>query len=161
MIQDTINKQEEELKSLVSSLDINAFSISFNLYMMNNPNTPNTLLFKATALLCYIASKKNVEFYKLLQSTKREDLNNPNIQFVIKVIQYTSHYDTDSLKSLYEISGSEFKGIMKIILDNHEEGIRNILKQDIGNDAEHSSNLSDHSTDIKDCMFVLKNFIGN
>jgi len=154
-------EQENELRTLISSMQIERFLISFNLYFSNRPNTSDTLLFKAVALLCYLSMKRNVEFYELLQSIQQEDLSNANIQFVLRLCECMSHYDTEALRKLYDACGNDFKNIMKIILDNVMDNTESTLKQDIRSGNGEYPVKNSHLEDIKDTIFFIKNFAGN
>lgn len=153
--------QERNLKELLSALDIRSFQISFGMYLSSKPVTQHTLFFKSAALLSYLATRDSVEFNKLVQTLKREDLDNTFVVHVMKTWESLLRYDTDAQKALCGTCCTDLKGLMETVLASYLDSTESTLRQDIGPGGIGSSMPRDHVQDVKDCIFVVKNFLGN
>lgn len=160
-MEDRLETQENNLRDLLSALDMHSFQISFSVYLSNSPSTQHTLFFKSAALLSYLATQNTVEFNKLVQTLGKDDLDNASVAFVLKAWESLSCYDTDSLRMLYDSCSEDFKGLMGMVLSNHSGSIEVTLRQDIGAAGLDSTVPRDHIQDVKDCIFVVRNFSGN
>lgn len=157
----TLNEQESQLLAFLASSDIQSFVLSFDLYHCSNPNTQNTLFLKAAALLSHLSFNNIEGFYKLIQAITIDEISDPNVVIVLKVFDCISRLDFESLKEVSENCPENLKILVENVVKKHLEILENALKQPNNTQEGHIEMDNDSEQIIKDCIFVVKNFIEN
>lgn len=151
---------EKTLLEYVSKDDSVSFLLGYSLYLINPPDTQNTLFLKSYALMCHLSENNLVEFHKLLQSVDYSNYRNPYVEFVLAVYDYLLQHDGQSLKKLSSTCDPELSGIMNKIYNKHCELLKCIKSKNIEN-SKISEEKEDDRQNIVDSVYVVKNFLGN
>ncbi len=152
---------EKQMNAFLKDGDYQGFLNAFNLYLCAIETTQQTLYYKAIALLYYLSSKDLASYNKLVQTISIEEINNEFIEVVLNVNDSINRFDLESLKNILKKCPSGLKPLVEIVAKNQRESIQNNLNKDAG-DADvltvSSTNVIDS---LKDCVEVVKNFMGN
>lgn len=157
----TLEEQESKLMSFLSSSDIKNFLMSFDLYHCSSPNTQKTLFFKAAALLAHLSLNNMEGFYKLVQVITIDEISDVSIDTALKVFDCLSRLDFHSLKDVSSNCPADMKSLVESVYEKHSEIFKNALEgsKKVQNESVKIDDESEQV--IKDCIFVVKNFIEN
>lgn len=168
---------EQHMNEFLESRDFTGFLNAYSLYMCAGPSHENLPFYRAAALLCFLIEGSSVEFNTLLQNVSKEDVQsvengeNECLSVVFKVSDAIHRLDFDSLTSLCRKKENK-KGennrkadslgpLVEEIVKRQQKIIENTMGQSPG-EAEAITRISKDVLDsFKDCVFVVKNFMGN
>lgn len=152
---------ESLMNSFIKSHDNKSFINAYNLYLCTGHSSENSIFFKSVALLCYLADRNTVEFNKLMQSVKIQELANEHLEIVLNVSDSILRFDFESLKIILGKCPKALKMLVEEIAKNQQMIIESSKEHNAG-EAEAITRVSEDVLDsLKDCVFVVKNFMGN
>ena len=152
---------ESHMKSFLQSKDYKGFLNAFNLYLCSGMKSENSTYFKSVALLCYLMEGNTLEFNKLIQTTKSDEMNNESIETVIKVADSIHRLDFESFKKILSTCPKALKHVIEKIMKNQQQLMESSLKHDAGESEAITKVSKDVIESMKDCIYVIKNFMGD
>lgn len=144
----------------LNELDIPHFLFFFNIYQFTTKSSSDTIFFKAVALLLYLSEGNIVEFNKLIQTISIEEIENPHIEFVLKVQDCVLGFDFEGLKSLITTAHEKFRIWVQKIYERKTKSLDKALK-DTGETVVATGSQPNVETVISDCLFIVEKFAGN
>lgn len=156
-----IQEVENDMFEYVKTSDYTLFVQTFNLYLGLYPTTENTLYLKSIALLYHLGRQSMREYYTLLQSVKICDLDDKHILFVLEVEDAAVKCDTQGLSRLAGGCGDGVRDVMNMLIRSVCAKVEKVLAEDISQNDVAAGGGGDVYQNIKDCLFVCREFSGN
>ncbi|KAI4291181.1 hypothetical protein PAPHI01_0455 [Pancytospora philotis] len=157
-----IGEIEAELLGYVKSGEYEMFIQSFCLYRGLSPATNNTTRLKVLALLYYLAAGQMVEYRMLIQAISLRELKEEGcVGFLLNVEDALVKSDVGELHRLLKEAPEEAQDLMQRLLVSMKEKMDATLAKDIGRSCESTELPSSSMQDIKDILYVCREFQEN
>lgn len=154
---------ENELFDYLRTKQYFIFLQTFNLYLGLTPPTNSSLRLKVLALLLYLAKGNMEDYYILIQSIRMDELADEGMQFILQVEECMAKRDMETLRNISGRYNDEIGYIMNMLVERlskeEEQTATPTLESNEPDKAAAGS--SDNLQNIKDCIFVCKNFPPN
>lgn len=149
---------EEQMNSFLQNRDYKSFLDAYNLFLCSGSDST---YFKSIALLCHLADSNNLEFNKLIQTTDRSEINNEYIETVVRVSDSILRFDFESFKLILRNCVDVYKPLVEKIIENQRRLMESSLNHNTGDSNALTKVSGDAVETLKDCVFVIRNFMGD
>lgn len=156
-----IQEVERDMFEYLKAADYTFFIQTFNLYLGLYPTTEDTLYLKSVALLYHLGSQSMREYYTLLQSLRIGDLGSESIQFVLRAEDAVTKCDIQCLNELLGGCDGRLKSVMQMLISGVSTRVEKVLAEDIGQNDAIVPGTNDNHQNIRDCLFVCREFLEN
>lgn len=157
-MQRNVEELEKEMSDAVQAGNYDAFNTTFAYYQGCSKRSDSFSYFRTVALMYRLATGRMLEYYSLLQSISVGDMERSDVLFVLKIEDLMNRCDLDTLKKTVESNNSEIKGLLNLLVANHERDVEDKKGQEMGEpviaEGTHESSLKN----VRDCVYIAKHF---